>query len=89
MNMEFPWQKFSHFVVSFANSIKLWQSLNANQEFEALINDWIAPTKIDLVLFKDVYWSPPYEEKREEEERKRRHRRPPITICSHTLVHNR
>jgi len=40
---------------------------NANQEFEALINDWIAPTKIDLVLFKDVYWSPPYEEKREEE----------------------
>ena len=41
---------------------------NANQEFESLIDDCITPTKIDLVLFKDVYWNPAYEEKKEEED---------------------
>jgi hypothetical protein len=31
---------------------------NANQEYEALINDWISPREIKLVLFKNVYWKP-------------------------------
>jgi hypothetical protein len=30
----------------------------ANQEFEALINDWIKPSKIDFILFKNIYWKP-------------------------------
>jgi hypothetical protein len=37
-------------------------SYNANQEYEALLNDWIEPKEIKLVLFKNVYWSPKYEE---------------------------
>lgn len=36
---------------------------NANQEFEALLNDWIQPSEIKLVLFKDIYWKPNYENK--------------------------
>ena len=31
---------------------------NADQEFEALINDWISPREIKLVLFKNIYWNP-------------------------------
>jgi len=30
----------------------------ANEEFEALINDWIKPSKIDFILFKNIYWKP-------------------------------
>lgn len=38
-------------------------SYNASQEYEALINDWIVPKEIKLVLFKNIYWRPNYEEK--------------------------
>jgi hypothetical protein len=44
---------------------------NANQEYEALINDWLSPREVELVLFKNVYWKPHPETKhrpKEEEE---------------------
>lgn len=34
---------------------------SANQEYEALLNDWIEPREVKLVLFKNIYWSPNYE----------------------------
>lgn len=30
---------------------------NANQEYDALINDWMKPKEVKLVLFKNIFWS--------------------------------
>lgn len=35
---------------------------NASQEYEALINDWMTPREVELVLFKNIYWAPDYPE---------------------------
>ena len=33
-----------------------------NEEYEALINDWMSPKEVELVLFKNIYWAPDYPE---------------------------
>lgn len=43
---------------------------NASQEYEALINDWISPLEIKLVLFKNIYWKPHPETKHRAKDKK-------------------